>query len=577
MKNHNVWKKYENCIIAGLTIIVNLILLSICFDFYYDLNDDVMMKDIMAGVYTGTPDGHNMQTLYFLGAFISLCYRLCRNLPWYGLFLLLCQTGSLYLVGVRFLRFCNKWWAKAGCMALLTGLLWGILLPHMTAMQYTFTCTMLAAAAIFLFITTPKNLTVKQFICENIPSILLVILAYQLRTEMLLLVFPFIGLSGLFRLVQEDKILQKENYQKYGIVLECIVCGMLVSRLLDFAAYGSDEWKSFLTFFENRTQVYDFHMDILTSGEHDEYLTAIGLQDAQKELLVNYNFGLDEEIDEEMLGEIAVYAASGTDYFAGVPKAFRSYIYRISHKGDAPYNILILCTYFCICIMGICNAYADKKGAKRWNFLWELVLLGTVRSSLWMFIIVRGREPERITHSLYLAEAAVLIGMLCMQIAAGKRIIIGVLLGLLFVCYIPHNVRAVLSDSEGREQANQGAYAISQYCRAHPENFYFEDVYSTVGFSQKIFQNVDNSFSNYDIMGGWMCKSPLYREKLERFHIVAVDEALLYKDNVFFIMETQESSTDWMKAYYAGKGIAVDISQTEFITDDYAVYRVVEE
>ena len=37
MKSHRFPEKYKNCIIAVLTIIVNLVLLSICFDFYYDL------------------------------------------------------------------------------------------------------------------------------------------------------------------------------------------------------------------------------------------------------------------------------------------------------------------------------------------------------------------------------------------------------------------------------------------------------------------------------------------------------------------------------------------------------------
>ena len=51
------------------------------------------------------------------------------------------------------------------------------------------------------------------------------------------------------------------------------------------------------------------------------------------------------------------------------------------------------------------------------------------------------------------------------------------------------------------------------------DNFYFEDVYSTVAFSQKMFANVNNTFANYDILGGWMCKSPLYQAKLKQYHI----------------------------------------------------------
>ena len=81
--------KYGNYIITIATILVNIIALSIFSDFYYDLNDDFFMRDIMSGAYTGTPDGHNVQTLYVLGAFISLFYKLCGTLPWYGLFLLL--------------------------------------------------------------------------------------------------------------------------------------------------------------------------------------------------------------------------------------------------------------------------------------------------------------------------------------------------------------------------------------------------------------------------------------------------------------------------------------------------------
>lgn len=558
-----------------LTIVVNIALLGICFDFYYDLNDDVMMKDIMAGVYTGTPDGHNMQTLYILGAVISLCYKLCRGFAWYGVFLLFCQMGSLYLVGVRLLKFCKSRAAKAGCMVLLTVFLWGIILPHMAALQYTFTCATLAASAVFLFLTTPENLTVKQFVICNVPSAALVILAYQLRTEMLLLVFPLIALAGLFRWMEEKKFFQKENYFKYGIVLGSILAGMLVSRCIDFAAYGSGEWKDFLVFFEKRTQIYDFHPDVITSGEHKEYLRSIGVSDASQELLANYNFGLDEEIDEETLSKIAEYASADTDYFSDMPKLFREYLYRTLHETDAPYNRVVILEYLCLVGIGIYVLFRDKKNFSIW---WELLLLGVVRTCLWMFILIRGRDPERITHSLYLVEMMVLAGMICAKIYVKKNaaLIIALLCGLLCLCYAPNQVKAVIKDQKTRQEANVDNIAIAQYCRAHPDNFYFEDVYSTVGFSQKMFQNVDNSLANYDIMGGWMCKSPLYREKLEKFGIVTMEDALLSNDNVYFIMEaeTPDYSTDWLYEYYLEKGVTVSIEAVERIGDRYEVYQI---
>lgn len=601
MKIHKVWEKYGNYIIATLTILVNTILLSIFFDFYYDMNDDVMMKDIMAGVYSGTPDGHNMQTLYILGAFISLLYRLCRSIPWYGLFLYFCQMGSLYLVGVRMLKFCKKWYAKAGCMIMLTVYIWGILLPHIVAIQYTITCTMMASAAIFLFMTTQSGLSVKEFVLKNIPSILLVILAYQLRTEMLLLVFPLICLAGLFRWAEEEKFFRKENYLKYGIVIGAILAGMICSRLIDFAAYGSEEWKSFVSFFDKRTEVYDFHYDILTSGEHKEYLASIGLSDAQQELLNNYNFGLSEDINEEIMGKIAIYAAENTaggevsENGAGLINQLRQqlmlYKYRLFHKEDAPYNILVISGYICIFALGILLAVTDNRQKGRFSFIWELILLGIFRTVLWLYILMNGRYPERITHSLYIAEYAILTGMICMrfiktigqhdekdrQLRKGAAAF--ALLGIVCICYLPQNFNAVLADMKAREEANQGALAIAEYCKAHPESYYFEDVYSTVRFSQKIFQNVDNSLSNYDIMGGWMCKSPLYREKLKQFDITTMEEGLLNNSFVYFIIdiEKRDGNADWLREYYAERGTTVRIEQADLINARFAVCRIVRE
>jgi len=602
MNKRIVREKYGNPVIVAVTILVNIVALGIFFDFYYDLNDDFFMRDIMSGAYTGTPDGHNVQTLYVLGAFISLFYRLCRTLPWYGLFLLFCQMGSLYVVGVRLLRFCHSLPAKAGCMVLLTLFIWGMILPHMTALHYTFISAMLASAAIFLFLTTPKGLSVKQFLIRNVPSVLLVVLAYQLRTEMLLLLFPFIGLAGLFRWMEEGKFFQKENYVKYGVVLACIIGGMLVSRLIDLAAYGSGEWRQFLTFFDKRTEVYDYHLEILTSGEHGEYLRSIGLNDAQQELLSNYNFGLDESIDAELMSEIAAYASADTDYFDDIPKTVRYYIYRTLHSEDVPYNWLVIALYFCVVSVGISAVFAGRAGSGdkdhsdgdcrgKWAFLWELLLTGLVRTALWMFILIRGRYPERITHSLYIAETALLLGMLCMQLVKGDwlrfreagegqpesgrkgALVIFLLLGLLCICHVPHSVRRAMAEEENRAISHADCQKIARYCRAHPDNFYFKDVYSTVGYSQKIFQDVDNVLTNHDIMGGWLCKSPLYDEKLEKFGIATMEEGLLCHDNVYFVT-SKDCDTGWLVAYYTEKGLAVSVEEVDSIEETYMIYRV---
>lgn len=573
-----------------VVLLIYIIPLSIRLDFYYDLNDDIFMRDIMSGSYTGFPDAHNIQTLYPLGIFISLLYKLYRNFPWYGVFLLFCQVGSLYLIGVRLLRFCKSLIAKTGCMLLFTLFFWSVMLSHTVVLHYTFISAVLAAAAIFLFITTPKGLTVKQFIIQNIPSIILVTLSYQLRPKMLLLLSPLIGLAGLFRWSDEKKFFYKENYIKYGTVLMGILILMFLNSMINLAAYGSNEWKEFFVFFDTRTEVYDYHLNIITDGAHKEYFYSIGLNDVQQELLSNYNFGLDEGINADLMSRIADYAKLDTDYSGRAQTVIYDYMYRTLHEIDAPYNMFVIFLYFCVAVIGFLTAFTRKEYDRKWGFLWKLILLGVTRSALWLFILMRGRYPERITNSLYFAEILLLSGLLCNQLAdwmysekdifkmqkglaLKSSLAVFVLSGLLCIYYIPQSVQKIFVDTEKREISHQNCLEISRYCRNNSANFYFEDVYSMVDSTQKVFCDVDNSLANYDIMGGWVCKSPLYYEKLERFDISTMESSLLDNDNVYFI-SAKDKDISWLIAYYKSKGFSVYVEQVDSIGDIYGVYQL---
>jgi len=93
--------------VAGLFLFAGLF-----FDFYYDLNDDVLIKDIVSGAYSGSPDAHSIQMLYPVSFIISLFYRLIPILPWQGIFLCGCHGVCFYLIAKRSLSFAKKNWAK---------------------------------------------------------------------------------------------------------------------------------------------------------------------------------------------------------------------------------------------------------------------------------------------------------------------------------------------------------------------------------------------------------------------------------------------------------------------------------
>ncbi len=628
MRQKIEWWKWENCILTLLVVLANVIVMGIFFDFYYDLNDDTMMLDIMSGAYSGSPDGHNMQTLYPLGALIALCYRLCHVVPWYGLFLCLCQFGCFYLIGVRLCSL-GEGQRKAGDgqrpaalytasrvgmgrklvrLAALSVLAWGVCLPHLMNIQYTITSAMLSATAIFLFLTMPDEEDTAGFLCGNIPSMVLVVIAYQLRSEMLLLTFPFICLAGLYRLTEEKTIFTKGNLVRYGGVLGIMLAGMLVSRGLDYAAYGSDAWKDFLRLFEARTTVYDFYPELVGEDRYQEALEGLGVTAAQQSLLRNYDYGLDDTIDSAFLTTLADYAMDtlrgAKDWGRIVREQVYRYYYRILRGGDAPYSTLLLLMYAAVFAAGVCGV-----GIRRYAFLWQTILLLCGRSLIWMFIMLRERDPERITHSLYLVEFALLAAMTIRMLYRGingkgdagilhdlsaydnrrpaARVPVRLSRGIAWIMAVAFvlitgngmmkGIPVLRAEQERRAQVNENWYAIDRYCREHDENFYFEDVYSTVGFSRRIFDVAGGGYANYDIMGGWMCGSPLYYDKIGRYGIGSVHEALLGQENVYLILsdqEAQERGVAWIVDFYAEQGVRVVVERTDTIGTGYASYRI---
>lgn len=598
-------RKDENCIAVGVMIVLSALLVSIVFDFYFALNDDTMMRDIMAGSYSGIPDGHNMQTLYPLGAFLAICYRICRPMPWYGLFLFLCQFGCFYLVGVRLLDFCRKEGERLFALAALLLFQWGIWLTHMVNITYTVTCAMLVAAAVFWLMTTPSGLSVREFIQKNLPALLLLLLACQLRPEMLFLTLPFAGFAGWLRWWEEEpvltgkktpetgkiSVLTMDRLKKYGAAAGILLLGVVLSMGIDLAAYSGEEWRDFRRFFNARTTVYDFYPEVMAQDTYGDELRELGVSFSQQTLLRNYNFALDEEMDTGFMEKVADYAVEAVGGSRDWGAVFRDnlflYLYRTLHRDDAPYNLMVILGYAANIITIVLiywetrKEYSDGLGKRR--LLWrlaQLVLLALMRSVLWMFILMRGRYPERITHSLYLVEFVLLAAMFLRLPKADRRVpayVMAASFVLFTTVSLMGSLTTVSADQSRREEKHRDWEAVDSYCAGRSDNFYFEDVYSSVDFSEKLFAWGDEACVNYDIAGGWMCKSPLYREKLGRFGIASAQEALAGDGRVSFIMsdaEKSERGIDWLKDLYREKGQEVEILEIDRINEHYRVYQI---
>lgn len=513
---------------AGYTLFLS-VLTAVLFDYYFDLNDDVLIKDILAGVHTGTPSGYSIQMLYPISVFISFFYRMLPEADWYGLFLCGCQYLSVFLVAYRSLEMLEwaqknriRWWKRIGLLLLEGILVYALLLYVLVYVQYTVTCGFLVAAAAFLLYTTPQVYDAKRFWKVNVISMLCLVAAFCIRTEMFLLLLPFVGAAGLGKWGREGFIRQS---RKYGLVIGLVAVGLAAAWLGDGAAHRSGEWQEFRRVFDARTQIYDFY-ELPEYDVHEAFYTGAGITAEEYELLSNYNYGVDDAIDADKLEAVEAYARSVYEQSRTVGERFRDAIWnyreRIFGEGEAPRNQIVILAYLCVAAGLLC--------AGRPILLWQPLLLFAARSVSWFYIEYRGRVVPRITMPLYLIELLLLAAMFwqdCRRSSVSsdadeKKMLLNqekmlkwcisaavLVLTVWGIVWLPDSIQEASQEQERRAQKNRPYQALQEYCRKNSEHFYYVDVYSTVYFSEKMFEKVDNSKRNYDIIGGWACKSPI--------------------------------------------------------------------
>ena len=144
--------RWQDRLTASLLTLLFFGFLALRFDFCYDLNDDVLIKDILSGVYSGAPDGHTMQLLYPLGAVLSFLYRLLP-VPVFGLFLIACQGVSVWVILRRTAGMCRGLVVRIALPAAESLFLLAAFGGHMLFLQYTVTSGLLAGAAVFWLLT----------------------------------------------------------------------------------------------------------------------------------------------------------------------------------------------------------------------------------------------------------------------------------------------------------------------------------------------------------------------------------------------------------------------------------------
>ena len=644
-------KKRENWLIPGFCCLLLFLGIGMAWDYYFDLNDDVLIRDILSGVYTGESEALTAQLLWPLSALLAGLYRVLPGVPVFGAFLWLCQAGSIFLILKRSLDAVSGPAApgkiraagtssvggslKKLCLSLLeTLLIAACLLYHLVFVQYTVTAGLLATAAIFTFLTVREREGERAaaFWLRCLPAALLFWIAFCLRSEMGLLLLPLAGVAGIWKWAARRPVFTGRNAASFVGVFALILAGLLGCFGADRLACSDPEWQEFEDLFDARTQVYDFYDASLRSFEKNrEFYEKLGLTETQCELLVNYNYGADDAIDAQVMEQIAAYGEETRGTFAhSLSEGVWLYVQRLMNNrsivpdDQLPWLFLeggsaALLLAAALVRWGAAGKQKrqereignERERKKRKAFpkgsgiLWKLLLLGAVRSGLWMYLILRERVPERISHPLYFCELVMLAWLLLdavygMREASARqdaseeqkvpeeqkapeeqpvslqtsvswpeglaariiRIAAMVLSLAAVAVWLPREAERTGAEYARREQVN--AVNLAALSRYRQENLYLADVMSTVDFSEKLFTEKIRP-GNYDLLGGWMCKSPHSVKKLAAFGYESMGQAVLSGENIRFVGEA-DTDWSWLPSLFAEHGTDGQLVLEEEIT-----------
>lgn len=557
-----------NLIIPAVAAIVLWTVLGVFFRYYYDLNDDIMIKDIISGIYTGTPDAHNNQMMYPISMLFVGLYRLLPDVPWFGLFEIGCFILCYIIIGNRIITLINRFWLKIIYIIIQTLLWFGAYLWELTMIQYTVVSGILCvAASVWVYCTDCetghdiKNI-VKGSIKAYWPAIVLATVAFNIRSEMFLLMCPFMAAAGICKWISEKTrseggrgLFAIDTIIKYASIIVGILVLIVTTVLIDTIAYSSEEWREYRDFFDARTEVYDF-TGIPDYDANIEFYERVGTSQGQYQLLIDYNYELDQSIDVTTLNTIADYVKSGEalkpdgtpmssssrtvksaigEYIRGAIKWYIPSEDVVSPFADdasqlSPMNMIVLVLY--VTLAFIAYFVGD------WRYLIELPAMVTLRSVAWIYIYYRGRLVPRITHPMYMIEIVILLALIITEFnlnrgkisvhVKGLGYLAFVLLAVICALNMSMLVGAVKRKQNYRDELNVNIQEFNEYVANHSDEYYLVDVYSTVEYTEPIFGIKRVSKANQQLAGGWVAKSPL-----------DINKRSGYADNIVYVNDIE--------------------------------------
>lgn len=514
-------------------------------------NDDVFLKQIASGEYTGTPETHLLHIGYLTGVLISTLYKIVPSFPWYGAFLFACLYGSILLALFPLFQYANTARQKLILTAMSILVMVGFLFSHMLQIQYTTVTAAVCSSSLVNFYLAKEETQTKKYIKQLLPCIILFVISFEIRDKACLMMLPLFFFIGIIRFLQHRKML-KPLLSFAGILVGCIILLWGIEKI----AYASPDWKSFDSYNTNRERIVDYS-GYPSYEENRELYDALNIS-YQSYICAStrYQLLLDSNINATFMEKVANAVPERTVSITAITKEFLNR--HLTSYADRPLNLMVYVMYVLIMVMAILT--------RKYKALSDLLAIFLGRMTIWIYLLFLGRSVPRVTQGIYIAELLLLAAIffyhrLWADAKEKRKKMISLVLTFMIACIVFVTVKWGLPYTKRIQQYNdsQLAYAetyheLRNYFHENEDCFYMLDTNSFSYFTESVFAKTSVSDSNFVLLGSWLANSPWSDKLAQNNNFDSFESAALEKENVFFVfMNTEATGYEYLKDYYEEK------------------------
>ena len=538
--------------------------------------DDVKMRWIISGAYTGDPSAYGLFLKYPFAYLMSILYRGFPEIPWYGGVFIAIHAICLFVITDKVLRIfpVKKFW-KSILVCVIVILIYSFFnIENILLLEYTSLAALAGGTALFLLITQENKEKGKYR--DYIFAILLLMLCYFLRLSVFKMILPFV-LVILCTKMNYKKMDSTVGFLKNNLkIFVFVVVGVLCigsMRMINESEYSTKEWKNFREYNSKRSALFDYDA-IPDYWENLEFYTSLGITEEVYNSILDYNIGFSEKVSIDTINKIYEKSKDIKEHKSVKTGILTAYNALFHEEYAITTTILIV-----IALLNLVIMLFNRKKALFLGFLFCTggVLLESIG------VGIGGRFPDRVIMSLTLVWTCLnfsylLLGWKEMKFCRHEKTqylqerkseFIFLSLAFIFIIGLGLTVKYDIISTKRYEAFKklEDTQPIKEYMAFHKDNFYFMTTHLMSRYYIESWSETP-TYCNFHELGGWEMYSPCYNEKMKKLGFESVEEALL-QENVYIITD-EWYAIEYMTFYFNEKfyndkyynGITANIEET---------------